>query len=256
MVVTMATLLLVRHGRTHANTSGVLAGWTPGVELDEQGRKQVDALASRTARLPVRTVVSSPLHRCRQTAEAVLAGLAKPPSPAEPSLDERLGEARYGEWEGQLLKSLAKEPLWKVVQQNPSGVTFPGGESLSAVWARAVEAVREWDARIEERHGPDALWVAVSHGDVIKSVVADALGLHLDQFQRVVVDPASICVIRYTPTRPFVVRTNDSGGDLSGLVARHPRRPRRGTHARKSARARDSDSDAAVGGGAGAGDAP
>jgi broad specificity phosphatase PhoE len=133
--------------------------------------------------------------------------------------------------------------LWRVVQAHPSAVTFPGrqGESMLAMQLRAVEAVREHDAAVAERHGPDAVWVAVSHGDVIKAVLADALGMHLDAFQRLVVDPASVSVIRYTPLRPFVERINDSGADLDRLV---PQRPKRRRSPRRS-------SDAELGGGAG-----
>jgi broad specificity phosphatase PhoE len=109
-----------------------------------------------------------------------------------------------------------------------------------------VAAVRGWDEHVTRAAGPEALWLACSHGDVIKAIVADALGLHLDLFQRLTVDPASITVIRYTPGRPFVVRLNDSGAALSSLVA--PKRPRR---RRSSASA--SASDAVVGGGAGTG---
>ncbi|HEV7897836.1 MAG TPA: histidine phosphatase family protein, partial [Planosporangium sp.] len=112
---------------------------------------------------------------------------------------------------------------------------------LAAMSARAVQAVRDWDARIGAQHGPDALWLACSHGDVIKAIVADALGIHLDMFQRIVVEPASLTVINYTPLRPFVVRLNDTGTPLSALV------PRGRVRRRRSAR----DSDAAVGGGAG-----
>jgi broad specificity phosphatase PhoE len=108
--------------------------------------------------------------------------------------------------------------------------------------ARAVAAVRGWDARIDAEHGPDALWLACTHGDVIKAIVADALGVHLDLFQRIVADPASVTVIRYTPVRPFVARLNDTGGDLSGLVVPKRRRRRRPAA---------TDSDAPVGGGAG-----
>jgi broad specificity phosphatase PhoE len=115
---------------------------------------------------------------------------------------------------------------------------------MAAMSARAVGAVRAWDAKVTAEHGPEALWLACSHGDVIKAIVADALGLHLDQFQRIVADPASVSVIRYTPTRPFVVRLNDTA-DLSGLVP--PKRRRR--------RAANPSSDAAVGGGAGSGGA-
>jgi len=231
----VTTVILLRHGRTTANTGGVLAGWTPGVQLDETGQAQVAAVGQRLAPVPLAAVVSSPLERCRATAGAVLAG-----RDLELATDDRLGEARYGDWTGRPLKELVKEPLWKVVQAHPSAAVFPGpeGEGLAQTQARAVAAVREWNARL----GPDAVWLACSHGDVIKAVLADALGLHLDQFQRIVVDPASISVVSYTETRPFVLRVNDTGGDVTALVP-----PRR-----KGRRRRRADSDAVVGGGAGA----
>ena len=229
----MATLVLLRHGRTTANTDGVLAGWTPGVGLDDTGRAQAAAAAERLRPLPWRAVVSSPLQRCRETLDTVL-----PDGPA-PVVDDRIGECRYGDWEGRPLKQLAKEPMWKVVQAHPSAAVFPGGEPLAATASRAVAAVREWDGRVTAEYGPDALWLACSHGDVIKAIAADALGLHLDQFQRITADPCSVTVIRYTPLRPFVVHLNDLGSDLSGLVPAKRRRRRRAS------------SDAAVGGGAG-----
>ncbi|GAA4354906.1 MSMEG_4193 family putative phosphomutase [Angustibacter luteus] len=246
----MPTVLLIRHGRTAANASGVLAGWTPGVDLDDRGREQAATLAQRLAVVPIAAVVASPLDRCQQTAAAITA-VAGPQGAARPEVvtDARIGECRYGDWTGRELKALVKEPLWKVVQQHPSAAVFPGpeGESMRAMQARALEAVREWDARIAAEHGDDAVWVAVSHGDVIKAVLNDALGAHLDEFQRIVVSPCSVSVVHYTPTRPFVTSTNDVGGDLSGLVPPPPkRRSRSGT--RKAATA--SSSDAAVGGGA------
>ncbi|MGY1802322.1 histidine phosphatase family protein [Blastococcus sp. SYSU D00922] len=229
----MTTVILLRHGRTTANTGGVLAGWTPGVQLDETGAAQVAAVGERLAKVPLAAVVSSPLDRCLQTAAAIAAG-----RDLEVRKDDRLGEARYGDWTGRAIKELAKEPLWKVVQQHPSAAVFPGaeGEGLAQTQARAVAAVRSWNAQL----GPAAVWLACSHGDVIKAVLADALGLHLDQFQRIVVDPASISVVTYTETRPFVVRVNDTGGDVSALIP-PPRRRRRATRS----------SDAVVGGGAG-----
>ncbi len=231
----MATLLLLRHGRTTANAGGGLAGTRP-VELDEAGRDQAAVLAARLAGLPLAAVVTSPLLRCRQTLELVLPG-------ATPILDERLTECGYGEWEGQSLKELAKHPLWRVVQQHPSAMVFPGGEAMSAMSCRAVAAARDWDARVAAEHGPDSLWLACSHGDVIKAITADALGLHLDQFQRLVVDPASVTVIRYTPIRPFVLRLNDTGEGLAALV---PAKPRAASSQQGVA-----ESDAAVGGGGG-----
>lgn len=194
------------------------------------------ATAQRMAALPLVAVVSSPLERCRQTAEAITKALAKP---VETQVDDRFIECGYGEWTGEELKKLAKHPLWKVVQGHPSAATFPAGESIRDMQSRALAATREWDAIISAEHGPSALWVAVSHGDVIKSILADALGTHLDNFQRIVVDPASVSVITYTPLRPFVVRYNEHG-DLQGISP--PARKRR----RKTA-----SSDATVGGGAG-----
>ena len=222
----MPTVLLVRHGRTTANTAGVLAGWTPGVRLDDTGEQQVSALAQRMAVLPLAAVVASPLERCQQTAGA-LTSVAGPGDHARPAIvdDERLGECRYGDWTGREIKTLVKDPLWKVVQAHPSAVVFPGpeGESMRGMQQRAVDAVRDWDARVAAEHGPDAIWVAVSHGDVIKAILADALGTHLDSFQRIVVDPSSVSVVRYTATRPFVVRSNDTGGELSSIVPPPPK---------------------------------
>jgi len=231
----VTTVLLVRHGRTTANSAGVLAGWTEGVALDDGGRDQVRALALRLRPVPLAAVVTSPLQRCVETTELMLEGR----DPVELHRDDRVGEVRYGDWSGRELKKLAKDPLWKVVQAHPSAMTFPGegGEAMRDMQARAVAAVRDWNARL----GADAVYAVVSHGDVIKSVLADALGMHLDQFQRLVADPASVSVVTYTPLRPFVVRVNDGGGDLSFLAPRTTRSRRR----------RPTSSDAAVGGGRG-----
>lgn len=231
----MTTVLLVRHGLTSA-TGSVLAGWTPGIHLDERGRAQADALARRLAPVPLAAVVSSPLERCLDTAAALAAGRATPADGV--SVDERLGECRYGDWTGQELRRLAKDPLWRVVQVHPSAAVFPGpdGEALRDTQTRAVDAIRDWNARL----GRQATYLACSHGDVIKAIVADALGVHLDLFQRITVDPCSLTVIRYTELRPFVARLNDTGGAVDDLLP-----PRRRGRRRKVA------SDAVVGGGTG-----
>lgn len=228
----MTTVLLVRHGLTDANKSGVLAGWTPGVHLAERGREQARALAERLRPVPLAAIVSSPLERCVETATQLADG-----RDLEVVTDDRVGECRYGDWTGQELKKLVKDPLWKVVQAHPSAAAFPGGESLRDTQARAVDAIRERNRVL----GDDATWALVSHGDVIKAVLADALGMHLDLFQRIQADPCSVSVVRYTTLRPFVVRMNDTGGGVDDLVP--PKRKRR---------ARKASSDAVVGGGAGA----
>ncbi len=228
----MTTVVLVRHGLTEL-TGPVLAGWTPGLHLDERGSKQAEAVAERLRPVPFDALVSSPLDRCLDTAELIGQGRAE-----QVQVEQGLGECRYGDWTGRPLKELAKDPLWKVVQQHPSAVVFPGpqGEALRETQHRAVTAVRDWNARL----GPDATWLACSHGDVIKAITADALGLHLDSFQRISIDPCSVTIIRYTEQRPFVVRVNDTGGSVADLLP-----PKKKSRRRASA-------DATVGGGAGA----
>lgn len=235
----MPTLILVRHGRSTANTAGVLAGRTPGVSLDERGAQQAAALPARLAALTIAAVVSSPLQRCRETLQPLLA--------ARPGLtlhtEDRISECDYGDWSGRKLAELSDEPLMTVVQQHPSAAAFPGGESMRAMQARAVEAVRDWNARVEAEHGDESTYVMCSHGDIIKAVVADALGMHLDLFQRIQADPCSVTAIRYTRLRPFLLRLGDTG-DLTSLA---PREQAVGDDA-----AADTATDAAVGGGAGA----
>lgn len=235
----MTTVLFVRHGLTGL-TGSQLVGWTPGVHLDERGRSQARMLAERLSQLPLTAVVSSPLERCLETAEAVVEGR----DGLRVTADERVGECRYGDWTGRGLAKLAKEDLWRVVQEHPSAARFPGqdGESLADTQHRAVSAVRDWNTRL----GANATYAVCSHGDVIKAIIADALGLHLDFFQRIRIDPASLTVVDYTQTRPFLVRLNDTGGVVDDLVPRPPKR-RSWWRRRRSPR----EGDAPVGGGAG-----
>ncbi|NYI03961.1 histidine phosphatase family protein [Allostreptomyces psammosilenae] len=252
----MPTVLFLRHGRSAANTSGRLAGWSPGVHLDERGLAQAAALPDRLAGVPLARIVTSPLERCRQTlapllerAEASADGAAVPVA-----VDERLGECHYGDWTGREIKELAKDPLWPVVQQHPSAARFPGedGETLRAMQQRAVEAVRDWNERVTEEHGPDAVYLVCTHGDVIKALLADALGMHLDLFQRIAVDPCSISAVRYTPMRPFLLRAGDTGR-LADLVPPPPPPAAEAaeTAAAEEAATPDASGDAVVGGGAG-----
>jgi len=228
----VTTVLLVRHGLT-ATTGHALTGWMPGISLDDRGQAQARAVAERLRELALDAIITSPLDRCRQTAQAI-ADLRDKPAV---TVEDRVGECHYGDWTGQPLKKLSREPLWRVVQAHPSAVTFPGadGESMPDVQHRAVGAVRDWNSRL----GKDATYLICSHGDVIKAIVADSLGLHLDQSQRIQVDPCSLTVIRYTPLRPFLIRLNDTGGGVGDLM------PHQGHPG-------NSDSDAMVGGGAGA----
>ncbi len=238
----MAIMVLLRHGRTKSNAEGILAGWTPRIGLDDTGREQAERVAARLAGASLVGALVSPLQRCQETAALALSGMQHPPDVVT---EDDIGECRYGAWTGRPLKELAKEPLWKDVQSAPSSVTFPSGDSfegeaMAAMQRRAVHAIRAFDAAIDSEHGPGAIWLAVSHGDVIKAILADAAGTPLDNFQRIVVDPASLSVVRYTSAQPFLLRTNDTGADPVDLTA----------HA-KAAAEQDS-SQAQVGGGAGA----
>jgi probable phosphomutase (TIGR03848 family) len=235
-------VLVVRHGLT-AVTGTALAGRTPGIPLDDRGRAQAARLGERLAPVRLDAIVSSPLERCAQTAEAIAA--VQPSPHAEVLTDDRLIEVGYGDWTGQSLRKLSREPLWRVVQAHPSAVTFPGpdGETLPDIQRRAVAAVRDWNDKL----GSGAVYLICSHADVIKAILADSLGLHLDLYQRIQIDPCSLSVIRYTPLRPFVERLNDTGGSVTALV-RTAQQASDGAQAGKPALR---PGDAPVGGGAG-----
>lgn len=239
----MPTCLLLRHGRTTSNATGVLAGWTEGIGLDATGREQAGRLADRLAHVPLVRLVTSPLQRCMETA-AIIASATD----VVPERDLGVAECRYGAWTGRPIKELAQEPLWRTVQDQPSAARFPDSpeheaESLPQMQARALEAVRRIDAEVRQAHGEQAVWAVVSHGDVIKSVVADAVGAHLDHFQRIVVGPASLTAVHYGERRPFLTCLNDTGSDLRWLVPPDP--------AEAAPQDGAPPGDAAVGGGAG-----
>ena len=200
------------------------------MHLDERGRAQAEAVAARLAPVPLAAVVTEPAGALRGD-RGRRAGRPRADAVGGP----RLAEFRYGDWTGKPLKDLAKQPLWKVVQAHPSAAVFPGrggGAGRHAV-PRGRRGAR-WDARITARPAPDAVWLACSHGDMIKAVLADALGLHLDLFQRIVVDPCSVTVVRYTAAatvRAAGQRHRRRPGRAAAAEAaagagRHPRTPR------------------------------
>ena len=201
----MSTLLLIRHGRTPANVGGILAGRTAGVFLDEVGENSASVLSERMRAVPVQHVISSPLERTLQTAQIVF------PHCSDIVHEPGLLECDYGEWQGQSLADLANDPLWATVQEDPDSMVFPQGESMRDMARRAVDAIHRWDANLTAQFGDDVIWAAVSHGDIIKAICADALGVPLDKFQRIVVEPASVSVIHYTTSGTSVSKLNDTG---------------------------------------------
>ena len=200
-------VLLVRHGQT-PTTGSTLPGRAKGLHLSEGGQAQAAAAAERIAALEdVAAVYASPLERTRETARPIAAARAM-----KVQIDRGLLECDFGDWTGARLKELARMPEWQTVQRYPSGFRFPGGESFAEMQARMVGAI----GRLVSRH-PGQTVVAVSHADPIKAALAQALGTHLDLFQRIVVSPCSISAVLYGPSGPTVLAANSTGDDLSRL---------------------------------------
>lgn len=153
------------------------------------------------AGLEVGAVYASPLERARETA----APIAKA-TDHRVVLERGLVECDFGEWTGAELNKLRRLPEWKTVQRYPSGFRFPGGESFQELQGRLQATV----ASLCERH-PGQGVVAVSHADCIKAVVALALGVPLDLFQRIVISPCSTTVIAYGAEGPAVLSVNSYG---------------------------------------------
>lgn len=207
-------LLLIRHGVTD-QTGTRLIGWTPGISLNARGRAQAEAIAARLEGLPISAVYSSPLERCRETAEPLSKRRGR-----RIRVREGLGEVRYGTWTNRTLKQLQRTKLWRRVQFVPSGMRFPGGESLQEVQTRAVAEFE----RIADAH-PDGAVACFSHADVIKLVVAHYGGVPLDLFQRIEIAPASVSIVVVGSGVPRLLRLNDAGPipDLAPQAARGPR---------------------------------
>ena len=230
----MTRVLLVRHGRSTSNAQGTLAGRTAGVHLDDVGRTQVSKLADQLAATRITHLIASPLERTVETAQ-IIAKAQKKISRPKVRRDPELLECDYGTWSGKKLKDLAGGPLWPQVQAHPSAVTFPGGESVLGAATRSIAACRSWASIGAKQEGDAGVVVVVSHADIIKSILADALGMHLDMFQRLVVEPASLSIVNYTELRPFVELVNGTGDALAPGVLPST----------------SNGSDAVVGGGAG-----
>ena len=207
-------LVLIRHAHSEANAAGILSGRLPNVHLSEKGLAQSEQLAVRLGNFPVSNLRISPMERCFETISPWINSIVMPNNPRfEPIVDEELTEVDYGLWSGKKLSILSKNKLWKTVQESPSRMYFPKGEGIAQMQSRAMTSVHE--AVSLKAKGAA---VIVSHGDVIKSIVASALGMHLDEFQRIVIDPASISILDYSTTKPRVLLLNDSRAVVTELL--------------------------------------
>jgi probable phosphoglycerate mutase len=199
----MTTILLVRHGENDWVKKHRLAGWIEGIHLNENGRQQAADAAERLAALPIKAIYSSPVLRCRETADFI----AKSKNLPVNLLDE-IGEVRYGKWEGKKIKKLAKKKKWFTVQFYPSRMQFPGGDTLRGVQSRGVEAIE----RLAQTYRDRDIIVVVSHADLIKLVLAHYLGVHIDLFQRIIISPASVSMLHLAKNGVVRVgRINDDG---------------------------------------------
>lgn len=204
----MTTLVLVRHG--HTNMAGKrLSGWSPGVHLNELGRRQAERLVQRLEGARIDAIVSSPLERCRETAAPLARARRLPVRVRRPWI-----EVDYGDWTGRPISQLRRTKLWRRVMFAPSNVRFPGGESLLEVQTRALNAA----LGVAADH-PRGTVVVVSHADVIGLLIAHVAGAHPDQLHRFSIDTGSISAVAFADGVPRLLTVNDTG-DLAFLRTR------------------------------------
>ena len=214
-------LVLIRHAHSEANAAGILSGRLPNVHLSEKGIAQSEQLALRLGKFPVSSLRISPMERCFETISPWMHSVLLPSNPKfEPVIDQELTEVDYGTWSGKKLAVLNKNRLWKTVQESPSRMYFPRGEGIAQMQTRAMKSVHEMVSKKAKGSA-----VIVSHGDVIKSIVASALGMHLDEFQRIVIDPASISILDFSTLKPRTLLLNDSRSVVTELLI-EPKRSR------------------------------
>ena len=207
----MGTVILIRHARSTANASNILAGQSPGVRLDPTGVEQSKSLADLLGELPINRVFVSPLERCIDT---ISPWLTKYGNSVEVHSEPRIIEPDYGTWSGRSLEELALEKLWSDVQHNPAEVTFPSGEKFADVWNR----VADFYAQIRELANDGGNYIVVSHGDIIKFLIANVLNIRFEHFQALVVEPASISIAQFSEKRARLVQFNRSAQEIDTLV--------------------------------------
>lgn len=214
-------LVLIRHAHSQSNASGVLSGRLPNIHLSEKGIKQSQQLSERLGNFAVAQLRVSPMERCFETISPWLNDVVLKNSPDfEPIIDPSLNEVDYGHWSGKKLITLARKKEWRTVQESPSRMYFPGGEGIAQMQSRAMSVVHELAKLPDSKTA-----VIVSHGDVIKSIVASAVGTHLDEFQRIIIDPASVSVLDYSGIKPRVLLLNDTRAVVTDLL-QAPKRSR------------------------------
>jgi len=199
----MSRIFLLRHAHSTANAKGILAGRLENIALSKDGYMQRDKLDSRLSETSFSQIISSPMQRCRETILNI---------ESNPEIVEEFQEVHYGDWTGKKLSLLSLKKEWRMVQKTPSRMVFPGGEALVDVQKRAMKSVMK---SIERNKGGVVL--IVSHGDVIKAIIAEALELDLDKFQKIVIDPAAISVLDFSNKKFRLLHLNDSSTQFDYL---------------------------------------
>jgi probable phosphoglycerate mutase len=207
-------VVLIRHAHSQANLAGVLSGRRPNVHLSKEGIEQSKELARRLGDFLPHQIRISPMERCLETISPWLNknNTSKTIRP-KPIIDHGLTEVDYGDWSGKKLSVLSRNKLWSVVQNTPSQMYFPKGEGILEMQTRALESIHK---SIDKK--AKAPLVIVSHGDVIKSIVAGCLGMHIDEFQRIIIDPASISIVDFSLAKPRVLLLNDNRAVVTDLL--------------------------------------
>ena len=208
----MARLVFIRHAHSTANDAGILSGQLPGVSLSKKGEKQAQLLVERLGASEFDSIRVSPMQRCEETIAPWLnSGYSRGLKAYE--IDESLIEVDYGSWSGRKLSSLSREKMWKDIQDKPSTVQFPEGERIKAMQKRALSSVMQ---ALEEKKNGTHLFV--SHGDVLKALVASLMKIKLDDFQSLVIDPASVTVIDFDGTKSRLLAFNDTHSPIAPMT--------------------------------------
>ena len=209
----MARLILLRHAHSIANEAGTLSGQLPGISLSKKGLKQAESLVERIGKSSFDSIRVSPMQRCHETIAPWLAS-SYSKGVSDYQIDDGIIEVNYGSWSGRKLRSLSREPLWKVIQSTPSLVKFPDGERIKAMQGRAMRSIES--AYASKKKGTHLF---ISHGDVIKAIVAKLLEIKLDNFQSLVVDPASITILDYDGKSARLLTFNDTSSLLAPMTS-------------------------------------
>ncbi|GAC1363733.1 MAG: histidine phosphatase family protein [Herpetosiphon sp.] len=195
-------LILVRHGESEMNRSTRYQGQIDS-KLSDLGIRQAEALGQRLATEHIDVIYTSPLQRAKRTAEAI--AKFHPQVPFRE--DSALFEIHHGDWQG-LLATEVRERYAEGLEEwrmYPTRAQMPNGESFSNILKRTLN-FRE---RVAQEH-PDGTILVSTHDVVVKILIADALGMPMDRMNRIWVTNASISVLEYSETLPFLISLSEA----------------------------------------------